>query len=86
MVVVEVKEGESPGKSSDDKYVTIKRTYEDRVVGEPYITAEFANDGTQRSTFPVGDGKYYSRSGVTEARRKRREGELTAWKPRGTVI
>ena len=42
MVFVEVKEGGSPGKSSDKKYVKITRTYEDRVVGEPYITAEFA--------------------------------------------
>ncbi len=35
------------------------------------ITAEFANDKS-RETFPVGDGKYYSRAGVTEAKGKRR--------------
>ena len=41
--------------------------------GEPYVTAAFANKKSQRTKFRVGDGKYYSRSGVTQARRKRRD-------------
>ena len=41
--------------------------------GEPYVTAEFANKKSQvKPKFPVGDGKYYSKTGVTEERRKRR--------------
>lgn len=77
MIVTQLKEGQDPGKSSDAKYVTITRTYDDQVKGEPYITAEFANYES-RTTFPVGDGKYYSRDGVNEARRKRRaSGEFT---------
>lgn len=47
------------------------RNYDNQVKGEPYITAEFAND-QQRTSFPVGDGKYYSRDGVTKPKRKRR--------------
>ena len=50
------------------KYVNVIKRYEDKSEGEPYITAEFSNNNEQRKTFPVGDGKYYSR-------RKRREGE-----------
>lgn len=77
MIVVPLTEGQDPGKSSDEKYVTVTRTYDNQEDGEPYITAEFAND-KQRTEFPVGDGKYYSRDGVTEARRKRRAtSELT---------
>ena len=77
MIVVPLTEGQSPGKSSDDKYVTVTRTYDDQEDGEPYITAEFANN-EERTEFPVGDGKYYSIDGVTEARRKRRAtSELT---------
>ncbi len=71
MIVTPLKEGQDPGKSSDEKYVEVTRTYDNLVEGQPYITAEFANDKS-RTTFPVGDGKYYSRDGVTEARRKRR--------------
>ena len=76
IIVLPLGKEKEPGKSSDKNYTNITRTYEDRVEGHSYITAEFANDHTQRTAFPVGDGKYYSRSGVTEARRKRREGEL----------
>ena len=78
MIVLPLTEGQDPGKSSDKKYVTINRDYENQEDGEPYITAEFAND-EDRAKFPVGDGKYYSRDGgVTEARRKRRvTSELT---------
>lgn len=74
MIVTPLKEGQNPGKSSDAKYVTVTRTYDDQVEGEPYITAEFAND-EPRTKFPVGDGKKYSRDGVTEAKRKRRASE-----------
>ena len=71
MIVIPLKEGQKPGKSSDKKYVTVTRTYDDQVDGEPYITAEFAND-KERTEFPVGDGLYYSKDGVTETKRKRR--------------
>ena len=77
MIVLPLTEGQKPGKSSDKKYVTVTRTYDNQEDGEPYITAELAND-KNRTKFPVGDGKYYSRNGVTEARRKRRAtSELT---------
>ena len=72
MIVIPLQEGQDPGNSADKKYETITRHFNERVDGEPYITAEFANDKS-RTTFPVGDGKYYSRSGATEARRKRRD-------------
>lgn len=71
MIVTPLKEGQDPGKSSDERYVTVTRNYDDQEEGEPYITAEFANDKS-RTKFPVGDGKYYSRDGVTDTRRKRR--------------
>lgn len=71
MIVILLTEGEEPGKSSDKKYVTVTRTYDNQVDGEPYITAEFANN-EERTEFPVGDGLYYSRDGVTETKRKRR--------------
>lgn len=72
MIVISLKEGQNPGKSSDEEYITIKRNYETKEEGEPYITAEFANDKS-RTTFTVGDGKYYSRAGVADAERKRRD-------------
>ncbi|KAJ7386418.1 hypothetical protein OS493_008542 [Desmophyllum pertusum] len=72
IIVIPLTEGQNPGKSSDGKYVKITRNYDDQVEGQPYVTAEFANEKSQRTTFPVGDGKYYSRAGVTEERRKRR--------------
>lgn len=77
VIVLPLTEGQEPGKSSDEKYVTVTRTYDNQEDGEPYITAEFAND-RNRTEFLVGDGKYYSRDAATEARRKRRAtGELT---------
>lgn len=88
MIVISLKEGQDPGNSADITYETITRKYEDQVEGEPYITAEFENEGS-RKTFPVGDGKYYSRSGITEARRKRRavpgKFVITTRKPSGTI-
>ena len=53
------------------KYETVGLTYEDREEGKPYITAEFGK-GVVTTEFPVGDGKYYSRNGVTNSKRKRR--------------
>ena len=72
MIVTPLTDGQNPGKSSDEQYVKVMRNYDNQVKGEPYITAEFANDQS-RTSFPVGDGKHYSRDGVTEAKRKRRE-------------
>ena len=66
-----VKEGQDPGNSADSRYETVMRTYQDRVEGEPYITAEFSK-GDAKATFPVGDGKVYSRNGVKDSKRKRR--------------
>ena len=79
MIVLPLTEGQNPGKSSDEKYVTVTLTYDNQEDGKPYITAEFANENdTNRIKFPVGDGKYYSTKGVTESRRKRRTtSELT---------
>jgi len=90
MIVIPLKEGQVPGNSADTKYESITRKYEDQVEGKPYITAEFANKGRgSRDTFPVGDGKYYSRSGITDARRKRRDVSgkfvITTRKPSGTI-
>ena len=48
-----------------------QRKYQDRVEGEPYITAEFSKKDAN-ATFPVGDGKVYSRNGVKVSKRKRR--------------
>ncbi|XP_022798569.1 receptor-type tyrosine-protein phosphatase F-like, partial [Stylophora pistillata] len=73
VIVMELAEGQDPGKSSDPKYIKVTRKYEEKVAGEPYITAEFANNNEERTSFPVGDGKYYSTDGVTEDKRKRRE-------------
>ena len=72
MIVIQLTKGKDLGNTADAKYRTIKRKYEDQVKDEPYITAEFSQDES-RTTFTVGDGKYYSRSGETEARRKRRD-------------
>ena len=75
IIVIPLTEGQNSGKSSDGKYVKVTRAYEDKVEGKPYITAEFANDKSQRTKFRVGDGKYYSRSYSRsyEVRRKGRE-------------
>lgn len=75
VIVMELTDGQDQGKSSDPKYAKVTRKYEDRVTGEPYVTAEFANNNEKRTSFPVGDGKYYSTEGVTDAKRKRRKGE-----------
>ena len=72
MIVLPLKEGQDPGKSSDENYVKVTRTHGNQADGEPYITAEFEANGENRKTFPVGDGYYYSREGKTESRRKRR--------------
>ena len=77
MIVTTFTDGQNPGKSSDEQYVKVMRNYDNQVKGEPYITAEFANDQS-RTSFPVGDGKYYSRDGVTEAKRKRRKSQFTS--------
>lgn len=58
VIVTPLKSGQDPGNSADRKYEFIPRTYEDQAEGEPYITAGFAK-GEARSTFTVGDGKYY---------------------------
>lgn len=71
---MELTDGQDQGKSSDSKYAKVTIKYEDRKAGEPYVTAEFANNNEKRTSFPVGDGRYYSLEGVTDAKRKRREG------------
>ena len=78
MIVLQLNEGQDPGSSANRAYEIINRTYEDQVKGKPYITAEFVRDES-RTVFIVGDGKNYSRSAVTEAKRKRKDtpGELT---------
>ncbi|KAJ7375922.1 Bone morphogenetic protein 1 [Desmophyllum pertusum] len=56
-------EGQNIGTSTDQKYAAkyIVKDYENRVDGEPYITAEFNYDKGKES-FTIGDEKYYSRS------------------------
>ena len=66
-----LKKGQEPGNSADSKYENVTRKYQDRVEGEPYITAEFSKKDA-KATFPVGDGKVYSRNGVKVSKRKRR--------------
>ena len=66
-----LKKGQEPGNSADSKYENVTRKYQDRVEGEPYITAEFSKKDAN-ATFPVGDGKVYSRNGVKVSKRKRR--------------
>ena len=62
---------DDPGNTADAKYETVDLTYENQEEGKPYITAEFPKD-MFTTEFPVGDGKYYSRNGVTDSERKRR--------------
>ena len=80
MIVLQLNEGQDPGSSANKAYEIINRKYEDQVKGQPYVTAEFARDES-RTIFTVGDGKYYTRSSMTEfeADRKRKDmsGELT---------
>ena len=71
MIVITLAKGAEPGNPADEKYQNVTRVYDDQVDGEPYITAEFEREES-RTTFTVGDGKYYSRSGITDAKRKRR--------------
>ena len=71
MIVTPLKEKDDPGNTADAKYETVVLKYEDREEGKPYITAEFGK-GLFETEFPVGDGKYYSRDGVTDSKRKRR--------------
>ena len=66
-----LKEQKDPGSTADAKYGTVVLKYEDQEEGKPYITAEFRK-GLFTTEFPVGDGKYYSRNGVTNSKRKRR--------------
>ena len=80
MIVLQLNEGQDPGSSANRAYEIINRTYEDQVKGKPYITAEFVRDES-RTVFIVGDGKNYSRSAITEAKRKRKDtSELTMCK------
>ncbi|XP_068726145.1 protein sidekick-1-like [Montipora capricornis] len=72
VIVVPLKEGADAGNSADSKYETVTLTYQNKEQGKPYTTAEFSNQDAKTS-FPVGDGKFYSRDGVTESKRKRRE-------------
>lgn len=78
MIVLQLTEGQDPGSAASRIYEIIDRKYEDQAKGQPYITAEFARDES-RTVFTVGDGKYYSRSAITEAKRKGKDksGELT---------
>ena len=72
MIVTLLKEGQNPGNPADAKYENVGRKYDEQVDGEPYITAEFSKTDAG-TTFVVGDGKYYSRDGIsTEPKRKRR--------------
>ncbi|XP_074611675.1 receptor-type tyrosine-protein phosphatase delta-like isoform X2 [Acropora palmata] len=72
VIVVQLKEGQDAGNPADPKYKNVRANYEQKKDGEPYITAEFSRKDA-RETFTIGDDKYYSKSGVTESRRKRRE-------------
>ena len=72
MIVTPLKTEQDPGNTADTKYENVTRIYEDQVEGEPYITAEFAAEDAG-TTFTVGDGKYYSRNGITYTRRRRRD-------------
>ena len=71
MIVITLPKGAEPGNPADQKYQNVTRVYDDQLDGKPYITAEFEREES-RTTFTVGDGKYYSRSDITDAKRKRR--------------
>ena len=71
MIVITLPKGTEPGNPADEKYQNVTRVYDDQLDGKPYITAEFEREES-RTTFTVGDGKYYSRSDITDAKRKRR--------------
>ena len=71
MIVITLPKGAEPGNPADEKYQNVTRVYDDQLDGKPYITAEFEREES-RTKFTVGDGKYYSRSDITDAKRKRR--------------
>ena len=72
MIVTPLKEDQDAGNPADAEYEKVTRNYDNQKEGEPYITAEFSKK-VAGTTFDVGDGKYYSRDGIsTEAKRKRR--------------
>ena len=71
MIVITLPKGAEPGNPADEKYQNVTHVYDDQLDGKPYITAEFEREES-RTTFTVGDGKYYSRSDITDAKRKRR--------------
>ena len=71
MIVTPLKAKDDPGNTADAKYEKVVLKYEDQEEGKPYITAEFRK-GLFTTEFPVGDGKFYSRNGVTDSKRKRR--------------
>lgn len=73
VIVIQLKEGQEAGNLADPRYKKVEANYEQKKEGEPYITAEFSSKDAKENTFTVGDKKYYSRSGVTESRRKRRK-------------
>ena len=85
MIVTPLKEKDDPGNTADAKYETVRLTYEIREEGKPYITAEFRK-GLFTTEFPVGNGKYYSRNGVTDSKRKRRATGKLALKLRVTLL
>ena len=85
MIVTPLKEKDDPGNTADAKYETVRLTYEDREEGKPYITAEFRK-GLFTTEFPVGNGKYYSRNGVTDSKRKRRATGKLALNLRVTLL
>ena len=70
MIVITLPKATEPGNPADEKYQKVTRVYDDQLDGKPYITAEFEREES-RTTFTVGDGKYYSRSGISEAKTKR---------------
>ena len=72
VIVVQLKEGQDPGNPADPEYENVVASYDNKKEGEPYITAEFLSEVAEE-TFTIGDGKFYSRSGVTVSRRKRRD-------------
>ena len=63
------------GNPADEKFESVTGTYDNQEDGKPYITAVLPQDDSakSRTEFIVGDGKYYSRKGVTNSKRKRRD-------------
>ena len=86
MIVTPLKEKDDPGNTADAKYETVVLKYEDQKEGKPYITAEFLKGLFTTAQFAVGDGKYYSRNGVTDSNRKRRATGKLALNLRVTLL